>query len=217
MYASTKDKKLSNFWVWIFLPLASTAMAISIMLKPRREDFWYKIFLMTQYILFAFVSEVLALIGDDFHVNQAMMGLGRSLVWAALFSGGMKIRSQAASLCEAELSDFLTNHVIKGGVFIGLGQLTFLMFASIQCDGNADDWQDCSRTLYSQTGLSLMVSLYLVTNLVSGVVPKRIIERHFLTFKQVIAMEMGKVEVSRLRRELLNVSYLTKPLPLHSS
>ena len=66
-------------------------------------------------------------------------------------------RSRIAKLTDKDLSRFLTNDVVMGGVIIGLGQLTFLMFASIQCDnGNfideVDDWRQCNRTLYSSAG-----------------------------------------------------------------
>ncbi|GMH59134.1 hypothetical protein TrLO_g15018 [Triparma laevis f. longispina] len=117
---SSKERdKIYDFWRWILLPLAMTAMTISFALKPRREDFKYKIIL---------------------HI---------------------------AKLPDKEISYFLTNDVIMGGMMIGLGQLAFLMFASIQCEKRNEQgaWRQCNRTLISQAGLSFMVMLYVIIRL----------------------------------------------------
>ena len=81
------------------------------------------------------------------------------------------------------------------GMLVGLGQLAFLMFKSIQCDGNKDDWRDCNRTLYSQAGLGFMVTLFTIIKLASGVVPKRILDKHVISPKKVLAMDMNAEEV----------------------
>ncbi|GMH75633.1 hypothetical protein TL16_g06825 [Triparma laevis f. inornata] len=106
----------------------------------------------------------------------------------------MKSRSRIARLSDEDLSKFLTNDVTMGGMLVGLGQLAFLMFASIQCDGKTDDWTQCSRTLLSQAGLSGMVTLFTVIKLLSGVVPKRILERHVISPKKVLAMDLNAEE-----------------------
>ncbi|GMH61282.1 hypothetical protein TL16_g03221 [Triparma laevis f. inornata] len=68
------------------------------------------------------------------------------------------------------------------------------MFASIQCNGNADDWSKCNRTLYSQAGLGGMVTLLTIIKLTSGVVPKRILEKHIIPLKKVFAMDLSAAE-----------------------
>ncbi|GMH60436.1 hypothetical protein TL16_g03050 [Triparma laevis f. inornata] len=83
-----------------------------------------------------------------------------------------------------------------GGVLIGLGQLTFLVFASIQCNASVPkfDWEECRRTLVSQVGLSLMVMLYVIIKLLSGVVSKHILEKHTISAKRFAAMRMNSEE-----------------------
>ena len=50
---------------------------------------------------------------------------------------GMRFRARVAKLSDADLESFLSNEVIKGGLIVGLGQLLFLAFASIQCESEA--------------------------------------------------------------------------------
>ena len=52
------DSKLRYFYAWICLPISGTAMVISFLLKPRRNDFTYKFFLYSQFAIFTLVSEV---------------------------------------------------------------------------------------------------------------------------------------------------------------
>ncbi|GMH93315.1 hypothetical protein TL16_g12594 [Triparma laevis f. inornata] len=109
----------------------------------------------------------------------------------------MTCRSYVAKLSDEDLSKFLTEDVVMGSVLVGLGQLAFLMFASIQCHGNADDWRQCNRTLLSQAGLSGMVTLFTIIKLASGVVPKRILEKHVISLKKVLAMDLNAEEASQ--------------------
>ncbi|GMH98487.1 hypothetical protein TrVE_jg9990 [Triparma verrucosa] len=195
-FAHTRDEKVMEFWGWIIIPISITAMGISFFLKPRREDRAYKVALIFQYVLFAFVSEFLAVVGYDFAMFQIIASSARSLCWLALLKFGLKCRSHVARLSDEDLSKFLTNDVIFGGMLVGLGQLAFLMFASIQCDGNnnTDDWRQCRRTLYSQGGLSFLVALFTIIKLASGVVPKRILDKHVISPKKVAAMDLNAEE-----------------------
>ncbi|GMI18140.1 hypothetical protein TrLO_g4609 [Triparma laevis f. longispina] len=125
----------------------------------------------------------------------SLTAMGISLLWFAILKFAMNSRSHIAELQDKDLSHFLTNDVIMGGVIIGLGQLAFLNFASIQCDNsNSDDWRQCNRTLISQTGLSGMVFLYVIIKIASGVVPEHILERHVFSMKKVVAMSMNTEE-----------------------
>lgn len=68
------------------------------------------------------------------------------------------------------------------------------MFGSIQCDSNAYDWTEYNGTLISQAGLSGMVSLYTIIKLASGVVPKRILEKHMISVKKILEMRVNAEE-----------------------
>ncbi|GMH47155.1 hypothetical protein TrVE_jg3053 [Triparma verrucosa] len=189
-FAQTSDEKVSVFWIWITLPIAISAMSISFVLKPKREDRAYKVALLFQYVLFSFVSEFLSVVGHDFAKIRIIMSCVKALFWLISLKIGMKVRSHVASLSDEDLSNFLMNDVIFGGMLVGLAQLAFIMFGSIQCDGNADDWRQCSRTLYSQAGLSFMVTLFTIIKLLSGVVPKRVLAKHVISPKKVLAMDL---------------------------
>ncbi|GMI01543.1 hypothetical protein TrLO_g10204 [Triparma laevis f. longispina] len=190
-YARTGEEKALRFWMWIILPISTTAMALSFVLKPRRKVRAYKVFLILQYVLYSFVSEILSVVGEDFTSSQIIISSVRSLLWLALLEFGLKTRSHVAKLSDEDLSKFLITDVIFGGMLVGLPQLAFLMFASIQCNGNADDWRQCSRTLISQAGLSFIVTLFTIIKLASGVVPKRILNKHAISMKKVFAMDLN--------------------------
>lgn len=153
------------------MPIAVTAMAISFGLKVRCEDWKFKTFLISQYILLTFVSLILYVVGRKFDSGSILVPCINAIILAGILVFALSVRSRIASLPEEELSFFITTDVVKGGVFIGLAQLAFLMFGSIQCDGNSTGYMECRRTLYSQVGLSAMVSLYIIIKLISGAVP----------------------------------------------
>ncbi|GMH77073.1 hypothetical protein TrLO_g9487, partial [Triparma laevis f. longispina] len=196
-YSSDEDEKakIAKFWGWSILPIFVTTMAISFMLKPRREDRKYKTLLYIQYFVLSYVSEFLSLIGKGFKKGTVGIFFLKGLVlYPALLILGMKLRSHIAKLTNRDLSYFLTNDVVMGGAFIGLGQLAFLMFASIRCENANDDWKECRRILTSQVGLSAMVGLYVIIKLASGVVPKYILEKHTISVKKLAAMKMNTEE-----------------------
>ncbi|GMH62352.1 hypothetical protein TrST_g13759 [Triparma strigata] len=211
-YARTGDVKALRFWMWIILPLSTTAMAISFVLKPRRKDWAYKVSLVLQYVMFAFVSEYFYLVGHDFAKSTSILASVRSLVWLALLKFGLMCRNHIATLSDEDLSNFLANDVVFGGMIIGSGQCAFLMFASIQCDGNTDNWRQCKRTLYSQLGLSSIVTLYTIIKLASGVVPKRILKKHVISPKKVLAMDLNAEEAVQAFGLLISAGCTLYPL-----
>ncbi|GMI46432.1 hypothetical protein TrCOL_g1227 [Triparma columacea] len=193
---------IHDFWMWITIPISVTAMGISFCLKPRREDLPYKVFIYIQFIVYAVMSQLFSINFGPWKQDGAVTTrkefvascLQLCLLWPLLFALGMKVRSRIAKLPDEDLSKFLTNDVIMIGMFVGLGQITFLMLGAIQCNGNADDWRDCNRTLISQTGLGGMVTIYTIFKLVSGVVPKRILEKHTISMKKFLSMDLNAGE-----------------------
>ena len=65
-FAFTGDDTYTKFYAPVLLPTCSTAMCISFVLKPRRNDFRYTAFLYTQYLLFTLCSEALIMTGERF-------------------------------------------------------------------------------------------------------------------------------------------------------
>ncbi|GMI17772.1 hypothetical protein TrLO_g3271 [Triparma laevis f. longispina] len=197
-FAFTRDIAIHKFWLWIIIPISVTAMSISFVLKPRRNDGRYNFFLYFQYFIFAYISTFLSLVGRKFTPEAIISTILYCILWYLIFIFAYKSREYVASHdSDKELSYFLTNDVMVGGVIIGLGQLAFLAFPSIQCGKrNADgDWRQCNRTLYSQAGLSTMVALYVVIKLlVRGFVPERILEKHTISHKKIVAMKMNVEE-----------------------
>ena len=55
----------------------------------------------------------------------------------ALLALCLKIRAEIAKLSDVDLSNFLSNSVIKVGLVGGFGQLLFLAFSSVECESEA--------------------------------------------------------------------------------
>ena len=126
---------------------------------------------------------------DVYHIAGAFL-------WTILFWFSRRVRSKIATLADKDLHDFLTQIVLKEGVFFGLAQLGFLMFSSIQCDGNldkteVDHWENCNRTLYSQTALGIFVVIYLIIKITSGIAPVRLLEKHMVSVNKILAMDLN--------------------------
>ena len=108
-------------------------------------------FLCLQFGLFAIGSEIFIMAGNKWERGNVVNHSLCCLLWIATFTALMRIRSGIANLSDTDLSGFLSNSVVKVGVFVGLGQLAFLAFASIQCLSEATVegklFSVCKRTL----------------------------------------------------------------------
>ena len=140
------------------------------------------------------------LIGFDWKQSKILNSSARLLLFGLILFLALRIRSKISRLSDDDLSDFLSMSVIKGSLFVGLSQLLFLAFSSIQCVYEAKlegkDWKACKRSLYSQTGLGGLVALYTIITLMSGVVPRKYIEQHIVKSKKIIRMDLNLKEVS---------------------
>ena len=111
----------------------------------------------------------------------------------------LRVRSRIARLSDADFSKFLSLSIIIGGLIVGLGQLVFLAFSSIQCVNEATveglDWRECKRSLISQAGLGGLVGLYIILLLVSGIAPRKYIDRHISKPKKIARLDPNFEEV----------------------
>ena len=207
VFALTGELIYTEFYAYVLLPTCVTSLIIAFALKPRRNDLAYMAFLSFQYVAFSIGVEVLSMKGYKWDKDQMRVGFVRGLVWLILFLVALKFRFSIARLSDADLSKFLSMSVIKGGLMVGIGQLVFLAFSSIQCVNESsvegDVWRECTRSLYSQTGLGGLVGLYTVIEMLSGVAPRKYIDRHIIKPKKIATMDLNVKEVSTLMRYIL--------------
>ncbi|GMI13078.1 hypothetical protein TrLO_g1890 [Triparma laevis f. longispina] len=182
-------EKFDKFWKWTILPITFTTMFISFSLKPRRTDLRYKLFLGMQYFICAFSPEVVPLIIG--YEKSVLKMVAKCVVWVLLFFLGWRIRRYIASLRDEDLSVFLTEYFFKGVLIIGLSQLTFLIFTSIQCERSVGgEWRQCKRTLVSQTGLGGIIGGFVAFRILSGLVPAAILRRRSVSPKKLLSMHL---------------------------
>ena len=211
--------KFEKFWALTILPTTLGAMVLSFVLKPKREDWRYKLMLYLQYSLFGLVGSCIAL----FRGTKSVTYLGfRFMVWVALFYLSFRVRRRIARLSDKDLNDLLTHVVLKGGgerrlkmqeggdnfslssllaytlvaVLITMAQLAFLVFSSVQCESEINyaaggTFKNCNRTLYAQTGIGLGVVTILLIKIISSLAPKRLLDIHALSMKQVVGLRMN--------------------------
>ena len=138
---------------WTLLPINIGSMGISIFLKPRQNKRRYKTILVLQCIMFLFADRILRLYYSRITILEFCLFTAIPtplLVWV------MAQRKRIGKLEDKELSQFLTQKVVKQSMLIGLAEISFLMFSSVQC-ANRSNWRECERTLYSQTCIGIMV------------------------------------------------------------
>ncbi|GMH66283.1 hypothetical protein TrLO_g3237 [Triparma laevis f. longispina] len=192
-------QKFDEFWSWVILPITLGAMAISFVLKPCRNTWSYLTILFVQYFIYGF-SGTAAYIYLGKPISTAMIVL-RSVVNLLLLILALIIRAKISHLQgklenkKDRLTEFLSVTMIRDGLFSGLGQLAFVIFAAIQCENRVkmdaiDSWKRCNRTLYAQTGLGLMVVLYVGLNIVSRLATKDQLERHVPSMKKIVTMKL---------------------------
>ena len=201
-FALTKDAVYSDFYAWVSMPTCFIAMAVSGLLKPRRTDSGYMMVLYIQYAILTLGSEILIVIGEDWKQFEILKSSVRSVLYGVILFVVLRIRSSIARLSDSDLSEFLSMSVIKYGLVTGLAQLVFLAFSSVQCLSEArveggGDWKACKRSLYSQTGLGGLVALYTIIMFMTGVAPKRYIDRHIIKPKMIAKMDLDLEEVRR--------------------
>ncbi|GMH75834.1 hypothetical protein TrLO_g15657 [Triparma laevis f. longispina] len=196
------EAEIRDFWLYIMAPLCLTAMNISFVLKPRRRDLKYRVFLISQYVIFTFFGPILSVISNSYSADSLMWS-GVFLVPAPIMLYvGLWFRNLVAELSDEDLDRFITQDVVRGGVFVGLGQLVFLIFSCLQCysdhfsTGRAEVEYNvtvsCERTLLSQVGLSYMVWMFSLAKLFFGAVPKSVLRQHIVPLKKVVIMRLSK-------------------------
>jgi len=154
-------------------------------------------FLTVQFFFFTEVTEISLIIGHP-TTFQTVFCVVRMIFWPLTFWIGLRIRSKIARLSDEKLSNYIALYVFRGGMIMGLGQLSFLLFASIQChitaSAEGESWRTCRRTLYSQTGLGGMICFFILLKAVSGMAPRHLLEKHMVSLKRVVTMNLNVYE-----------------------
>lgn len=164
--------------------LVRLSKVFSHMKQPRRNDWQYKCFLYTQFFIFC-VALIL-----PYRSNKPILC---SILAAEvpMFFVAKKFREIFARKPDEELSDILTRVVLKESLFVGTAQLLFLVSGTIQCEGKVNDLTQCNRTLYSQTGLGLLVVVYLGIKIFINFAPKYILDKHIISIKKIVPMNLN--------------------------
>ena len=122
-------EKFFKFWLFTIMPIAIGAMAVSFLLKPRRNDRQYKTFLYFQYL-----AIVLSLFTCVLQQTNSFIGpILLSLLAICLLLFAEKVRNNMAQKSDVELSEHLIEVVLKGTVFIGLGQVSNIHPCLLKC------------------------------------------------------------------------------------
>lgn len=166
----------STYWYWVVLPLALTSLTISF--YARVNSSLHLIYL--QCVLAILPSEFYFVVYDGVNVDTVVR-------WAILIPAYIFINTKlrqfvARTLDETALLTFLNLTIFKYCICVGLPQLGLILFGAVQCiremtaefenDPNHDTrniYSKCNRTLFSQTGLGVIIFCGTTYNLFLGV------------------------------------------------
>mmetsp|Transcript_6008 Transcript_6008/g.10929 ORF Transcript_6008/g.10929 Transcript_6008/m.10929 type:complete len:593 (+) Transcript_6008:803-2581(+) len=178
------------------------SFATRLLLSPIARDLKYRVFLISQYVIFTVFCPIFSVICNSYSAG--------SLMWSGIFLVpalimlyvGLWFRNLVAELSDEDLDRFITQDVVKGGVFVGLGQLIFLIFSCLQCysdhfsTGRASVEYNvtvsCERALLSQVGLSYMVWMFSLVKLFFGALPKSVLRQNIVPLKKVVIMRLNR-------------------------
>eukprot|EP00519_Triparma_laevis_P004294 CAMPEP_0182514400 /NCGR_PEP_ID=MMETSP1321-20130603/35669_1 /TAXON_ID=91990 /ORGANISM="Bolidomonas sp., Strain RCC1657" /LENGTH=1209 /DNA_ID=CAMNT_0024721593 /DNA_START=151 /DNA_END=3777 /DNA_ORIENTATION=+ len=193
--------KFEEFWSFNFTPLTFWALLISFMLQPCNKSKWHKAMLYVQYVVYSFSFTTSYF---NFFGRSVVMLIVTIFLLVLLLFATLTVRSIVASLDPKKLSEFLSKSVIYKGLLLGSIKLTFLVFTSIKCETELREeeeksdleqpWRACNRTLYSQTGLGIMIIIYLTLTVLSGIASTSVREDHTVNLKKAWTMDMDFAE-----------------------
>lgn len=211
-------KKYDEFWSWTFEPLSFGAMGISFLLKPRREDKKYKVFLSTQYVIYGFAIPI---IRWNFLDDKSLAGIClRIVIWVVLLMFGLRVRSEVASLPDERLSTFLTQDLFKEGLLVGVAQLAFLSFSSVQCEATtmAGNWKPmlCNSTYNpSCQSVELVEEIDPALNFCTHTINGTAAERDFCGYKQCTRTLFSQVGLGAIITAYTMIKIISKIAPKH--
>ena len=171
------------------------------MLQPCNESKWHKAMLYVQYAVYSFSFTVSYF---NFFGRSVVILIVTIILLILLFFATLKVRNVVASRDPEKISNFLSKSVVYKGLMLGTIKLTFLVFTSIKCETELWEeeeqsdlehpWRACNRTLYSQTGLGIMIIIYLTLTVLSGIASTSVLEDHTVTLKKAWTMKMDFAE-----------------------
>ena len=186
LYAITLEDWYSNIALMI-LPIVVTFGVISMMLRPKDEGLGI-IALHSQFTIFSFGLGVGAL---GYHRNGNRMYRASSITVLIsvliAYALGLQLRRKAAQLPPAQLSSYICNTVLLGGVS-AMAPMLFFTFEAVSCiASNGIESNECDNTMHASNLLSDYLVLFTTASIFS---------------KAVVREQRG--EVSLGRREVAN-------------
>ena len=167
-------------WTWrinsLVFPIALTYVILGTFLRPKDEGAGLKI-LHLQFFFVAIISAVAGAVGTIRRVRNDRMDV------VALALGGipffllaywllLKLRSQAAKLPPAELSNFLCHTILAGGVS-AMAPMVFFSFEALSCYTvrSFETWK-CNNTSFAAMFLSIFMSIIALISIARRTVPQ---------------------------------------------
>ncbi|GMI13156.1 hypothetical protein TrLO_g9196 [Triparma laevis f. longispina] len=115
--------KLKDFWAITLLPLKVGALEISFAIKLRWKYWQYLTFFIIQFSISTYLPEAIFL---ALGISSPLVFTIRIILLSGVINFAMRLRSTIGKLADDDLSMFLTKHVLKEDILMGLSQLVFL-------------------------------------------------------------------------------------------
>ena len=185
-------------WTWkvanMTIPLVATCMIMSFGLRPKDNGMGTK-FLHFQFFSFILGSGISYAVGN-FRISEKGDGWISLAVLVPLllaYKLGLEIRTKAAQLPPAELSDFLCITVLLGGVG-AMAPMIFFSFESVSCySSNGLESDQCENTGRAAMYLSGYLLVVTLVSLASKAVPREDRDEG-LTYKNLAILRLKRMQ-----------------------
>ncbi|GMH97690.1 hypothetical protein TrVE_jg4308 [Triparma verrucosa] len=171
----------------VMLPVQASCCCLQFCMRPRSRNPAYSMLLSINFFCLTVLSEVMLCVGNakaGIFLKYLPYHILRSILWSCCYQILLVVRRQISRLNDEDLNDFLIEKVmIQGGS--GLIPILLLTFESFGCILEEDDSSRCEKNINVQVILGSYFTLYMVMNVLSGIIPKHVLARHTLLIEEV--------------------------------
>ncbi|GMH83080.1 hypothetical protein TrVE_jg549 [Triparma verrucosa] len=186
----------------LMIPIILLPYMLSILMKPKRTDKIYKLFLILHFIQIGCISEILGAIGNITRGEniKAILNIARIPIFSVVFRIMLGLRASIAKLPPSDLSDFLVNVLLVNGAG-SLTTIVFFLFETLSCwveesEGAADSYIDrCGNTANAALWLSSFMIFAMMIASMSRAVPKVVRDSMAMTKERLVTLDVDNKEL----------------------
>ncbi|GMH67588.1 hypothetical protein TrLO_g9407 [Triparma laevis f. longispina] len=181
----------------IIISISAMAFILGILFRPRDNSKAYKIFLITNFVLYACCSEICFAIGN-FRLGKILTALSHILcllVWIWGFRYGLKFRSVVGKFSDSLLSNFLCQNVLIGGIG-AMAPMLFFSFETVSCLVESGfETGICDNTSTAAAFLSVNLAAVTALSLVNKAQQRKVQVAAALSYERLAVLDLKRRQI----------------------